>query len=448
MDTYGAFYRRVLMPAWEGVVRQRPTMKRWQELEKIQYRPRQEIEQIQLVHLKRLLAHAGDHIPYYRDLFREHGFAPAEITSLRDLALLPFLTKEIIREQYLDLVDERTRATHIHKHTSGSSGQPVFFEYDRNSEVWRQAVKWRGYGWAGYHPGMRSLHYWGMPVGLAGLTGAKARLDRMLRRESYVDCLRQDPKGLARAVGVIRRRRPEVLVGYTLATATLARFIVERGFSDLSPLTVITGAEALLDPDRVVMRSAFQGDVFETYGSRETMLLAAECELHAGLHTMDDAHVVEVVDGDRAAAPGTIGEVVVTDLHNFGMPLIRYKNGDLARTMDDTPCPCGRGLGRIARITGRQIDTLHDAHGMPVPGMMVCAVIASLKHQIREFQVIQRARGDVVVRIVRGAKFEERAMDGVLERIQSYLRGCAIRVEWMASIDRGPTGKHRPVIVE
>ena len=79
---------------------------------------------------------------------------------------------------------------------------------------------------------------------------------------------------------------------------------------------------------------------------------------------------------------------------------------------------------------------------------MICAVIASLKHQIREFQVVQRAKGDVVVKIVRGSQFDEAAMDEVVERIQSYLRGRTIRVECMASIDRGPTGKHRPVVVE
>ena len=146
-----------------------------------------------------------------------------------------------------------------------------------------------------------------------------------------MDCLRQDAKSLARVVTAIRRRRPHVLVGYTLATATLARYIVDRGITDLPSVTVITGAEALLDPDRHVIQTAFRGEVFETYGSRETMLLAAECEQHDGLHTMDEAHVVEVVDGDRAAPPGTVGEVVVTDLHNFGMPLIRYKNGDMAR---------------------------------------------------------------------------------------------------------------------
>src|SRR4051812_12041128 len=360
MDTYGAVYRRLLMPAWENVIRKRPTMKRWQDLERTQYRRSEEIRRVQLAYLRRLLTHAGDHIPYYRELFRARGFAPTEITSVGDLSSLPFLTKDIIRERYLDLVDPGTRASHIHKHTSGSSGQPVFFEYDRNSEVWRQAVKWRGYGWAGYRPGASAMHYWGMPVAPSGLKGAKARIDRWLRREAYVDCLRQDPRSLSRVVSILRRSHPHILVGYTLATATLARYVVDKGISDLAPMTVITGAEALLDPDRHVIETAFRGEVFETYGSRETMLLAAECERHAGLHTMDDAHVVEVVEGERAAPPGAVGEVVVTDLHTFGMPLIRYKNGDLATTMADEPCRCGRGLGRIARITGRQIDTLHD----------------------------------------------------------------------------------------
>jgi len=80
------------------------------------------------------------------------------------------------------------------------------------------------------------------------------------------------------------------------------------------------------------------------------VLMGAETEAHEGLLVPMENILLEVIVKDkngreRPAQPGETGEVVVTDLHNFGMPLIRYKNGDLARTMDDTPCACGRGPG-------------------------------------------------------------------------------------------------------
>src|SRR5262249_36117824 len=156
-----------------------------------------------------LLTHAADHIPYYREIFRERGFVPQEVSSLRDLATLSFLTRDIVRDRYRDLVDERTKSDHVHKHTRGSSGEPVFCEYDGGRGVGRQAVKWRGYGWSGSRPGMRALHYWGMPVRPAGLAGVKCHVDRRMRRETYIDCLRQDTWSLDRTVEFIKRSRAE-----------------------------------------------------------------------------------------------------------------------------------------------------------------------------------------------------------------------------------------------
>jgi phenylacetate-CoA ligase len=447
MDTYTAFYSRLLMPAWEGLVRDRPTMTRWALLDQTQWRPSEEIQKLRLAHLRRLLLHAGERIPHYRDLFRRERFDPAGLRTLDELAQLPILTREVVRERYRDLVDPATADTRVSKHTSGSTGEPVFFEYDRGSEVWRQAVKWRSYAWAGYVPGVRAVHYWGAPVPLRGLRGMKVRCDRFLRRERYVDCLQQHSGALRKTVAVIRRHRPEVLVGYTLATATLARYVLEHKLADWPPINVLVGAEALVEEDRHTIGAAFGGRVFETYGSRETMLIAAECDAHTGLHTMDEAHIVEILVGGRPARPGETGEVVVTDLHNYGMPFVRYRNGDLA-TAGKGSCPCGRGLGRIERVAGRRIDTLRAANGSPVPGMMICAVVASLRHQIREYQVVQRPNGHVILRIVRGSGFDSNAMEPILATIRRYLRGQPVTASFVEHIDRNRSGKQRPVVVE
>src|SRR5262249_49742996 len=147
----------------------------------------------------------------------------------------------------------------IHKSTSGTMGKPLVFGYDRESEYWRQAVKWRGYAWAGYRPGDRSLHFWG------GLTWplpprrkrAKIALDRRLRRERYVDSTMRGEKELARVVDVLRRERPQVLLCYTQAGADLARFINERGLRDWDTIPVLCGAERLFAADRAALEGAF-----------------------------------------------------------------------------------------------------------------------------------------------------------------------------------------------
>jgi len=448
MDVYGGLYRKVMMPSWERL-RGRQLFETLDFLEHSQWQPRKTIEALQLEKLRRLLLHAQEHIPYYRALFSKHGLDPVRTESIRDIARLPPLTKEIVREHRTALVDARTSATHIHKATSGSSGQPFELEYDRGSEVFRQAMKWRTYAWAGYRPGTRALHYWGMPVPLVGMNGWKIRLDRALRRELYVDCIAQDEASLRRAVDAVRRFRPKVIVGFTLALARLARFIVDRRLRDWDDIPVIGGAEPLFDADRAVLAQAFGPRVFDAYGARETMLIASECEAHDGLHTMDEGQLVEVVVDGRPARPGEVGEILVTDLHNFGMPLIRYRNGDLAEVREDSPCSCRRGLGRsLARVVGRRTAQLRDARGEPVSGLLVPALIALFRHHVEEYQVVQKASGEVVIRVVPGPRYDAAAMAEVIRRATPYFGGLPVGLELVSHLERGPGGKHQVVIVE
>ena len=113
-------------------------------------------------------------------------------------------------------------------------------------------------------------------------------------------------------------------------------------------------AQGLTPRDRSVLQRTFGPDVYETYGARETLLIAAECEAHAGMHVSEENVIVEVMHGGRPADPGVAGDVLVTDLHNYGMPFIRYVNGDVAATAHDGVCPCGRTLRKLARVEGRR----------------------------------------------------------------------------------------------
>src|SRR5262245_41561672 len=303
MDLYGSLFARVLYPAWESGVRRRPTLQRLRYLQQTQWRPYADLEALQAGALRRLLVHAFANVPYYRRLFEERGITPHDIAGAADLTKLPILG----REQARDSVEARTAtagaAVEIRKSTSGTMGRPLVFGYERSSEYWRHAMKLRGYGWAGYHVGQRSLHFWGAgpPAGNAAPTLAsrlgklKIKGDRALRREHYVDCGRRGERDLDDVVSVIRRQRPEVMVCYSQAVADLARHVVARNLRDWDTIPVICGAERLYPADRLAVEQAFGPAVFETYGAREVMLMATECEAHAGLHTSMETLVVEVV---------------------------------------------------------------------------------------------------------------------------------------------------------
>ena len=445
---YAWSYEQLFLRAWQGVVHKRPIPALAAELERTQWLPRVSLDGLITRKLRALLAHAQEHVPYYRELFAKLGFDARDVRSPTDVGALPLLTREIIQERYKDLVDPARAATNIRKGTSGTTGRPLVFEYGHESEAMRQAIRLRGYGWAGYRVGLPTLHYWAQgPTVLRGARAAKTALDRALRREVYVDAMDQDPSALRRAAEAIRRMKPHVIIGYTQATALLARFIAERGLRDWDDIPVLCGAEAVLPQDREVIARAFGAGVFETYGSRETMLVSAECSAHDGMHVSEENLLVEIVGDDRRPAPrGVAGDVVVTDLHNFGMPFIRYLNGDVASFADDDHCACGRWLRRIARVEGRRCDTLVDARGAPLPGMLFIALLAQKVNLVRQFQVVQKNDGKVTLKIVRGPSFAQPALDAITRRFKGYLRGLPLEVEVLHSIPCEPSGKRRPIV--
>src|SRR5260221_6510811 len=187
---YGAVFQNLLLPVWERGVRRRDTLEHLAYLEESQWLSREELERRETKALIELLSYAGANVPYYRELFAKLRFDPRGLRSRADLAELPLLTREIVRERYEDLVDPAHRGKNIKKGTSGSTGKPLKFEYSRTSECWRQAVKLRGYSWAGYRPGRKTFFYW------AAVSGAppslKIRVDRALRRETFFDSMKQD----------------------------------------------------------------------------------------------------------------------------------------------------------------------------------------------------------------------------------------------------------------
>lgn len=241
---YGALLRRVLMPLWEGKVRRRATLQHLQQLEQTQWLNREQLDQLETQALVKLLSYAGKNVPYYRELFRHARFDPRAVRSRADLVGLPLLTREIVRERYLDLVDPAHFGKNIKKGTSGSTGKPLKFEYSQESECWRQATKLRGYGWAGYRLGSKAFFYWAAVS--AGSPSWKMRLDRALKRETFFDSMKQDGAARRAALDVLRRTRPEIIVCYTQACAQFARWIAENGLRDWPDIPVICAAEAVL----------------------------------------------------------------------------------------------------------------------------------------------------------------------------------------------------------
>jgi phenylacetate-CoA ligase len=455
MDLYRPILEKALFPAFEAA-RGRPTVPLLRYLQGSEWWSVDALHDLQSGLLQRLIRHAYAHTVYYRTLLDGLGLTPADIKTVADLQRLPLLDRDLVRET----LDDRTSSAPPHwvikKATSGTTGTPVVVKYNAESRYWRDAIRWRGYGWAGYRIGMRALHYWGNPPASdSWVQRGKLALDRALKRDLYLDCIVRSESALAHAVSEIERFEPQVIVAYAAGAAALARYVNDNGLRRWGDIPVIVGAERLWPHDRGQIAKAF-GPAFETYGCREVMLIGAECEAHDGMHTSMENLIVELVvrepDGKlRLARPGESGEVAITDLHNLACPMIRYITGDVAVAHGgDSRCACGRHLDRIGPIEGRVTETLHDGAGSAVGGLVFNVLVGVLDHVARNFQVVQKLDGSVVMRVVPngGDRLPERENRAVHEFAAKYLRGTKFTIEYVDKIPLTSAGKRNVVVVE
>jgi phenylacetate-CoA ligase len=453
-DIYGHLLSKALFPAFEAA-RGRPTVPLLRYLEETSRWSVGEVRELQTGLLRRLLRHAYRHTAYYRRVMGERGMRPEDIESPRDIMKLPLLDRPTLRSTMLERTANAPPVAVIRKVTSGSSGQPVEVLYNAESRHWRDAIRLRGYGWGGYRLGMRALHYWGFvpQAGTNWWKKTKTAIDHAFKRDLYLDCTPRSEEALLDVVAKIRRFRPQVMVAYASGAGALARFINDRNLRDWDTIPVLTGAEGLLPHDRAEIMRAF-GDAYDTYGCREVMLMASECPAHRGMHTSMENLIVEVIvrDGNtvRAARPGEVGEVVITDLHNLACPMIRYVNGDLAVAGSDERCSCGRGLSKIREIQGRVTETMYDGAGNAVGGLVFNILFSTIGHVARSFQVHQHEDGSVVFKVV---PFQGRGLPATEQQIlkqhaERYLPGAPFEIQVVEDIPLSPAGKRRVVVCD
>lgn len=447
MSLYAAAFRHLLLPAYEGL-RGRHTLRHLREYEASQWLDPGQLADLQWRKLVALVGHCWTQVPFYRERWQAIGFQPGDLKSMADWARLPLLDKDAIRSHFEALKAAPGRDSLLYKATGGSTGVPLRFGYTRESNDRRTAVMWRGYGWAGAEPGQRVAMVWGGAVGSPPLRArAKDALYHRVFNRKVLDSFRMREDNLADYARALRAWRPRAVVGYTGPLVRLAQWMVDNGQAIRGPRAVLGAAEALHDFQRPILESAFpDARAFNTYGCREFMLVASECEAHDGLHVNADHLLVELVDPAPLAGGGESGQVAITDLHNWGMPLLRYVNGDLAVAGPVGRCACGRGLPRLAAIQGRRLDAIRTPDGRLLPGEFFPHLLKDVPG-IARFQVVQERLDALLLSIVPGPGFDAAGQARVRAEVGRAL-GDAVQLDLrlVDDIPLTPTGKFRVTI--
>lgn len=444
---YSNIFHRFLMPTYE-LIKGKNLVEHIKSYQQHLHWTPEQLEQHQWQELQKLLTHAYQHTSFYPKHWQNAGVNSInDISSMSDFAKLPLISKNDINQHYAEIVANNS-VNNIKKATGGSTGQPFRFELDVDSNTRREAIMWRGYGWLGAGLGQKTLYLWGADIGQPSkLKALKTNLYHQFYNRKMLNSFAMNSSNMSNYITEINNYKPKALVSYVNPLYELARYIIAKKLTVFSPKTILTGAEPLHDFQRDVIEKAFNCKVYNTFGCREFMLMSAECQENKQLHINSDHLVVETVNDDGQAIIGESGDLVVTDLYNYGMPLIRYVNGDRA-TLIDAPCGCNNPLPIMSSIDGRKLDIIKTASGKKIPGELFPHLFKEFTG-IDKFQVKQSDILSLQISLIINKQFTEQDKIKIVDEINKYANNeLQLVFNVVDDIPLTVSGKHRVTICE
>lgn len=395
----------------------------------------------QLEKMASLLEYASRHSPFYEGKVGADGDA-----VLQRLRSAPILSKAQLQSEFNRLLASPMVDRTHRKTTGGSTGQPVTIVKDARAIAAERAATWLAHGWFGIDIGDRGARFWGSPQTLGRRRLRFAMADVAMNRIRLSAFGVTDDR-LADYWRRCLRFRPQYLYGYVSMLERFARYLSERGLdgNSLNLKCIVTTSETLTSTQRSLLSSVFGAPVQNEYGCGEVGPVAYECE-RGSLHIMSQNIFVEILDErNQEVAPGVEGTVVVTDLNNRAMPLIRYRLED--RAVRGRDCECDRGFPVIGTITGRKYDFVRVPDGRSFHGEYFMYLFEDLRDDglpIQCFRVVQTTNERLEVEIQAPAD-KEGAIALAVERRLSEDLGMRVDVGVVDQITLSASGKLRVI---
>jgi phenylacetate-CoA ligase len=381
---------------------------------------------------------------FYRNRFEKAGVSPVDIHSPNDLHNIPILTKAEIRANTPAMISRGYDVNNLQRaKTGGSTGKALELYFTEECSELRNACALRHNLWSGWKRGEPVAAIWGNPV-LPSSLREKLRQFVVEPPVIYLDTMMVSTDSVSRFVKEWRRVRPTLIFGHAHSIFILAKMLEGMGIFDLHPWGIISSSMMLLLNERKKIEEVFGTRVTDRYGCEEVSLIASECEKHEGMHlNIEHLYVEFIKDDGSCAAPGEPGKIVVTDLMNHAMPLIRYEVEDVGVPMD-RKCSCGRGLPLMESVTGRVADFLFKRDGSKVAGVSLIENTLTKIPGIDQMQIVQESIDSFVVSVVPGSDFRESTkMD-----LNAYFKGLfgetvTVEIQVVRAIQSEPSGKYR-----
>jgi phenylacetate-CoA ligase len=377
---------------------------------------------------------------FYRERFDGVGFDPFADFSFDDFAALPTLEKDDLRLSGKALLSDAVPSEELLKDsTGGSTGVPVEIWLGPEERGWRESAGERFQQRIGVPAGTRTALLWGHHLDPVKRDGLKDRFSAFVNHQRWFDCFRLSKDHLDNYHQEFTRWRPACIMAYASALNQLAEYLSERGIVPAYPdLCLVTGAEKLLPQHKAIIEAVFQRPVHERYGSRDVGFIGYQLEPQASLDfELDWANLlVEPETG------GDYSSILVTKLHADGMPMIRYRIGDLGRFPASSRS--GHPTFLLNEVMGREMDRIWLRDSRWIAGAQIPHLLKDFA--IQEFQFVQQPDYSIDLKVVPRQGFREESRKNILAVLRSNLDELPINFLLVDEIERTKANKWRPVI--
>ena len=441
---YGLLYKRLIYPAYHTLIQSGANAAN-RELASHDQLSADELRRVCAVRMAQLLEHAQAHVPFYSSRLSDEAITAVGEGDYTALQELPVMTKAVINAESKRLISASLENNRLDPNsTSGSTGSPLKFYTDKRSKAFRKATVARNRRWIGIDTGDVVAHLWGSPIDHRKASSLRGKLHGLITRERFLSAYQMSDADLALYVSLINGDKAKLLIGYPSALQSFGEYCVRNGLRMPSLKAIVCSAEALYAPQREAIESLFGIPVFNRYGCREVGDIAHETPFQPGMVVNSDRIYLEIVDENgQAVAPGQTGNLLVTDLDNYGMPLIRYDIGDRGSWATSQsgrlPYPV------LETVEGRSLDVVVCPNGNRIGGTFWTILLRN-RPGLRQFRVIQTAPAALTVEFLRDPAVDRPDFDYFTAKIHETCgEEMSVQFEEVDAIDVTPGGKARLV---
>lgn len=390
--------------------------------------------------LRAIINHSYHNVPFYNNLFKSLGVKPKDIKTVKDLQKIPILTKENVIKNYPgEIIRKGVDIKQCHtRSTTGSTGIPLRISFGSKDYCYHIAL----HVFVLFAQGLK-LNDKYVTIFHKGKHLFNNILFKKLGLLNWENISIFKP--VEEIIEALQKSNPDVINSYPSILLLLSKEIEKRNISGINPRFIRHGGESLTESSRNRIGKNFKSELYAQYGTEEFGAIAFECKARSGYHIVSDAVVIEIIKDGETVAEGEEGEIVVTCLYNYTMPLIRYKLGDIG-TFTSEKCACGRGFPLIKSIEGRSDDYLILPSGKKVSPRVI-NVLEDIPGVAR-YKTIQETKNKIVVNLIKGKGFSQKTIDQIKNHIKNGCNGeeIDIDVKLVKEIPQNRRGKARAVI--